>query len=93
MTGKGQGPEEIAARTSVEKMRELVDQSRRNQEPTAISNLAVNGNDLMGIGFTPGPVIGNTLRALVDHVIEVPMDNNRDRLLQLAQAYLQSQPS
>lgn len=92
MEGKGNGPEYSAARTSVDKMRELVDQSRRNQEPTDIQNLAINGNDLIAQGMQPGPAIGNTLRALVEHVVDTPTDNNRERLLELAQGYQQAQP-
>jgi tRNA nucleotidyltransferase (CCA-adding enzyme) len=90
---KGRTEEEQAARTSADQMRELVDQARKQQAPTDISNLSVNGNDLLQMGLKPGPQIGQVLRQLVDHVVSTPMDNQRDKLLSIAQGYVNAAPS
>lgn len=45
-------------------------------------NLAVNGNDLMELGFSEGSKIGKTLDRLVDLVIEKPYMNTRKNLIQ-----------
>ena len=34
--------------------------------------LAIDGRDLMGLGFTPGPRFGEILHGLLDLVIEAP---------------------
>ena len=47
-------------------------------------NLAVNGNDLIALGYRPGPAIGKTLRALLDDVIRDPDCNTREHLLERA---------
>lgn len=50
----------------------------------SIKELAVTGEDLIRLGFTPGAKLGAALRKLLDHVIEHPSDNNREVLLKLA---------
>ncbi len=52
-----------------------------------IGDLAIDGNDLMDeFGWPPGPIIGATLRRLLDHVIGDPTLNTRERLLSVARA-------
>jgi tRNA nucleotidyltransferase (CCA-adding enzyme) len=52
-----------------------------------IGDLAIDGHDLMEtFGWPPGPVIGATLRRLLDHVIGDPTLNTRERLLSVARA-------
>jgi tRNA nucleotidyltransferase (CCA-adding enzyme) len=46
--------------------------------------LAVNGHDVMAIlGIGPGPTVGQVLRTLMEHVLEHPEDNTRDKLVAL----------
>lgn len=92
MTGKGQTPEEVAARTSVDKMHELVEGVRHAGAPTNQSMISVNGDDLQSLGLKPGPQIGTILRQLTNRVVESPQDNARDRLLQLAREYINALP-
>ena len=55
--------------------------------PLAIADLAVTGGDIMMLaGRGPGTYVGVTLRRLLDHVIEQPEDNTRERLLEIALA-------
>lgn len=92
MTGKGQTPEEVAERTSVEKMRDLVEQSRQAGAPTNQSMINVNGNDLLAMGLRPGPQVGTILRQLTNDVVGDPALNDRTALLQRAQEYINAQP-
>ncbi len=85
--GKGQTPAEIAARTSVDTQRGLVEQSRSAQEPTSQSALSVNGNDIIGLGVKAGPEVGAILRKLTDDVVEDPKLNDRNALLERALEY------
>lgn len=49
-----------------------------------ISDLAIDGKDLQGIGYEPGPRMGVVLNKLLEIVIEDPQLNNKDELLTLA---------
>jgi tRNA nucleotidyltransferase (CCA-adding enzyme) len=44
----------------------------------------VTGNDLIALGYEPGPEIGKALRALLDNVIRDPDQNTREQLLERA---------
>jgi tRNA nucleotidyltransferase (CCA-adding enzyme) len=90
--GKGQAPEEVAARTHVDTQRGLVEQVRSAQEPTSQSALSINGNDLISLGLKPGPALGEVLRQLTDDVIEDPALNDRDSLMQRAKEYIDARP-
>ena len=53
-------------------------------QPYLVSHLAVNGKDLMRLGYHHGREIGDTLKKLIDEVIINPSLNNRDYLLRYA---------
>lgn len=57
------------------------------RQPYLVSHLAVNGKDLIRIGYRPGREIGDTLKRLIDEVIINPSLNNRDYLLKAAKEY------
>ena len=46
-----------------------------------LSDLAVNGDDLIAAGIEPGPDLGRVLKALLHDVVEDPACNTRDELL------------
>lgn len=52
-----------------------------------VSDLAVNGNDLMQLGIKPGPEIGRMLQRLLQQVCEEEIENRRDTLLDAARKY------
>lgn len=47
-------------------------------------NLAVNGNDLIAIGFKQGPAIGSVLNDLLNLVIDEQIQNEKAALLEVA---------
>lgn len=53
------------------------------RDPVELSDLAVNGDDLLELGIR-GKVLGDVLRALLADVIEDPSRNTRDELLRRA---------
>jgi tRNA nucleotidyltransferase (CCA-adding enzyme) len=55
------------------------------RDPVEISDLAVNGDDLLRIGIT-GKRLGETLRALLRYVLEDPSRNTVEGLLDRARA-------
>lgn len=56
----------------------------RKNEPWSISQLAVNGSDLMAAGFPAGKKIGEILEKLLQKVILSPTLNNKETLLEEA---------
>ena len=49
--------------------------------PYRLRDLAVGGDDLIGIGYRPGPAIGQTLQTLLREVVDRPELNTREALL------------
>ena len=54
---------------------------REKNSAHRLSDLAIGGDDLIEIGYAPGPKIGQTLRVLLDDVVTAPELNTRDQLL------------
>lgn len=54
------------------------------RDPIAAADLAIDGDDLVGAGLPPGPLLGQILRSLLDMVIEDPARNTREHLLEQA---------
>ena len=48
---------------------------------TQISDLMIDGSDIIALGVTPGPGIGEILKQLLELVLDDPEINNKERLL------------
>ena len=70
----------------LDELERLVEQERGS--PYRLAELAVDGSDLIEIGFVEGPPLGVALARLLDVVIDDPASNERDRLLELAGRWL-----
>ena len=57
--------------------------------PYRLSDLAIDGSDLIALGFSPGPEIGQTLALLLSMVVVDPAANTRDTLVAQAKARLE----
>jgi tRNA nucleotidyltransferase (CCA-adding enzyme) len=68
------------------RFRRIVDQELSS--PHRLRDLAVSGDDLIALGYPPGPPIGRALQELLDDVIREPSRNNRDYLLGRAKEIL-----
>jgi tRNA nucleotidyltransferase (CCA-adding enzyme) len=79
--GKGERPvdDDLA---KLERLRRSV--TRERAQPHRIRDLAVRGDDLIGVGFKPGPELGQALRQLLEDVVRSPDLNTRDELLRRA---------
>jgi putative nucleotidyltransferase with HDIG domain len=59
-----------------------------NEKPILNANsLAINGHDLLGIGFKQGPELGEMLKYLLDIVLEKPEFNTQKQLLEFARGH------
>jgi tRNA nucleotidyltransferase (CCA-adding enzyme) len=83
LRGKKISQEELAAAA---RLRALLEQERNH--PHRLTDLAVDGSDLIELGFAEGPVLGRTLESLLDAVVDEPALNTRDQLLERARQQL-----
>jgi putative nucleotidyltransferase with HDIG domain len=81
LLGKGMVNDQELERLA--RFREVVE--REQTSAHRLRDLAVGGDDLLGIGYEPGPALGHTLRQLLDAVVRDPGLNTRDQLLARAE--------
>jgi hypothetical protein len=87
----GKGTDEYQdTKTPVDHMKNMVEGVRAAGSPTALSGLAINGNDLIAAGVPRGPMMGQILNSLMGQVVENPELNSREALLGLVQGQLKT---
>jgi tRNA nucleotidyltransferase/poly(A) polymerase len=64
---------------SVSRLRTLLEQER--SRPHRLEDLAVDGSDLLELGYREGPELGRALESLLDAVVDDPSLNTREQLL------------
>ena len=69
---------------AVVRLRELLERER--SQPHRLQDLAVDGTDLLELGYRQGPALGRALDALLDAVVDDPSLNTRAGLLERARA-------
>ena len=79
LRGKNVGRDELEAAA---RLRRLLEQERA--QPHRLADLAVDGADLIELGFSEGPELGRTLESLLDSVVDEPALNTREQLLERA---------
>jgi tRNA nucleotidyltransferase/poly(A) polymerase len=72
---------------AVSRLRDLLEQER--VQPHRRADLAVDGSDLIALGYGEGRELGAALDALLDAVVDDPALNTREGLLERARAQLQ----
>lgn len=53
-------------------------------EAVSLKDLAISGKDLIALGYKPGPQLGETLKGLLDVVLEAPEKNTVEILTEMA---------
>jgi tRNA nucleotidyltransferase (CCA-adding enzyme) len=87
LRGKGaDGPLDEVELEQLALFREVVERERGS--PHRLSQLAVDGADLIELGYRPGPELGRALARLLDAVVEDPSLNRREALLERAREQL-----
>ena len=87
LIGKGEdGPRDEEELERLRRFRRLVESERGS--PHRLADLAVDGTDLIELGYRPGPVLGQTLAELLDEVVDDPSLNRRETLLARAESRL-----
>jgi putative nucleotidyltransferase with HDIG domain len=84
--GSAGEPPPLADLEALASFRKVVQRERAN--PHRLADLAVDGDDLIALGFEPGPRLGQVLNELLDEVVDDPHLNARDALLARARRKL-----
>jgi len=85
LQGKAADPAErpVAQLESLARFRELVHAESSN--PHRLRDLAIDGDDLLALGYEPGPELGVALATLLEAVVSEPALNCRELLLKRAE--------
>ena len=68
----------------LQKWRDLYEVVRSENQCVSLKTLAIGGKDLIALGITPGPDMGELLQSLLEEVLEEPERNTREYLLERA---------
>jgi tRNA nucleotidyltransferase (CCA-adding enzyme) len=79
LIGRDQSAQTLAKLERLRDFRQLV--KRELTSPHRLSDLAVDGTDLIELGYVPGPALGRALDDLLAAVVTDPSLNRRDTLL------------
>lgn len=72
----------------VDRVQSMAETTLSNEEALTVEDLAVNGGDLIKIGYLPGEELGRALNALLEIVLASPQANRKEILLPTAASWL-----
>ncbi len=72
----------------IENLQRRISEVRQKDMALKITDLAVTGEDIVSLGVPRGPEIGKILNYLLDQVLEDPLVNTRDKLIDLTKKYV-----
>ena len=82
------GPPPLEDLDKLQRFRTVLEHERR--QPHRLADLAVDGSDLIELGYRPGPDLGRALHELLSEVVDNPAKNDRGELLRRARAKLRT---
>lgn len=74
----------------IEYSRSFYNQIISENQCLKLADMAIKGSDLISMGVEKGPVMGDILKACLEHVIEEPSCNNREYLMNYVQEIINS---
>ncbi len=90
---RAQNPDIIKSKLeNISKLREIYESEKQQNKCMSIKELAVNGHDLINIGFSQGREIGVALNKLLQRVIKNPSLNEYSKLIEIARKYKNNPP-
>lgn len=73
----------------IDRCEELIEELHREGAPLTVSELEINGNDLMALGVAGGRAVGEMLQMLLDEVIDEQVKNDKTELTARARVLLE----
>ncbi|TYC06776.1 MAG: HD domain-containing protein [Kosmotoga sp.] len=88
---KAQEPSRLQEKLdTIDEVEKIFKDIKESKPALSIKDLEINGNDLMELGLSEGPEIGNVLNKLLEIILEDPSKNQRDTLIRLAKEIKES---
>ena len=85
----GQKPDYEQSRIDkVDSIEKFLEEVLQEDECFSLKDLAVNGKDLMSVGYKAGKELGNTLNEILQLVIDGECPNEKEKLLYVAKSML-----
>ncbi len=85
--GPGQNIPPAAENMLLDELGKRIEKEIESKSALTVKDLAVTGNDLMAAGIPAGPVMGQIIRELFSTVISDPANNEKEKLLKIAEAF------
>ena len=79
-----QSPEFRSRQKEIDALAQLAEQIQAEAQCFRLKDLAINGHDLLALGYLPGRKLGTTLQSLFDAVLNDSLPNDRETLLEAA---------
>jgi tRNA nucleotidyltransferase (CCA-adding enzyme) len=67
-------------------LKKQINKILKERQPLKIKDLAIDGEDLIELGYAPGPIIGNILDLLMERVLENSTLNTKEQLIAIARS-------
>jgi tRNA nucleotidyltransferase (CCA-adding enzyme) len=80
-------------RARTERFDALVSAELARLAGTPVDKLTINGDDLIKLGLSPGPIIGKILKTLGEAVLDTPEINTPELLLAMARSLIEQDPT
>jgi tRNA nucleotidyltransferase (CCA-adding enzyme) len=77
----------------IEHLQKRISEVRQKDMALKITDLAIRGEDIVSLGVPRGPEVGKILNYLLDEVLEDPLVNTRDKLIDLTKEYVSKKQS
>lgn len=85
-----QAPECIGRVELANDLEQVLHEVLEQDQVFSLKQLAIKGGDILSLGVEPGPVVGDTLAACLDAVIDERIPNDRERLIAFASDHIKS---
>ena len=79
----GNGLKDVTPFTWDTSLKKRIDKIEQERQALKITDLVINGKDLMETGIEAGPFLGKLLKTCLDYVLEYPDKNRKEDLLKL----------
>lgn len=71
----------------IEHLQKRISEVRQKDMALKVTDLDISGEDIVNLGIPKGPEVGKILNHLLDHVLEDPLLNTKDNLINLVKNY------
>jgi poly(A) polymerase/tRNA nucleotidyltransferase (CCA-adding enzyme) len=82
-------PQSVFQPEEIELLQKRISEVRAKDMALRVSDLDINGHDLMEMGVKAGPEMGQFLRKLLDEVIEDPALNEKETLMEMVRKMME----